>query len=170
MILGESAKPQEDDKDYCLDLGLIRKTDRGVVVSNQIYQEVIPRELTKEHQDNFAAKFNPDWINSDGSLNTHSLLKLFRDFWLVNSGIWGSHIAGYQEAAPQLVTQAFLQRVANGNGSIQREYGIERKRTDLMLKWKYQCEEQLCYQKVVLELKTIKQGQKYETLLEKGLE
>ena len=60
-----------------------------------------------------------------------------------------SQIEGYEEAAPQLVFQAFLQRVANGDGYIDREFGAGRGRTDLMLKW-YRGKVE---QRVVIELK-----------------
>ncbi|MDA3901098.1 MAG: hypothetical protein PF637_11345 [Spirochaetes bacterium] len=94
---------------------------------------------------------------------------MFQDFWRENAGIWASHIRGYQEAAPQLITQAFLQRVANGNGSIVREYAILRKRTDLMLKWKYRVDGINRAQKIVIEIKTIKQKQSYAKLKAEAL-
>lgn len=40
MIQNTHAKTSEDDEQYCLDLGLIRKSDRGLVISNEIYREV----------------------------------------------------------------------------------------------------------------------------------
>ena len=39
------------------------------------------------------------------------------------------------EAGPQLLLQAFLQRVANSGGRIEREYGLGRGRTDLLVVW-----------------------------------
>ena len=41
----------------------------------------------------------------------------------------------YREAGPQLILQAFLQRVVNGGGRIEREYGLGRGRTDLLILW-----------------------------------
>ena len=41
----------------------------------------------------------------------------------------------YQEAWPQLLLQAFLQRVVNSGGRIEREYGLGRGRTDLLIVW-----------------------------------
>ena len=41
----------------------------------------------------------------------------------------------YHEVAPQLVLMAFLQRVVNGGGTIDREYGIGRGRIDLLVRW-----------------------------------
>ena len=49
MISGQERKPDKDDKDYCIDLGLIKNTKKGLVISNKIYQEVIPREFTEKN-------------------------------------------------------------------------------------------------------------------------
>jgi len=149
MILGKELRPDKDDKDYCIDLGLIKNTKRGLVIANKIYQEIIPRELTDSKQDSFQKRFSPDWITKDGSLDTDDLFKKFTNFWRRNSEIWASQIKGYEEAAPQLVFQAFLQRVANGGGYIDREYSSGRGRTDLMLQWINGKKEQ----RIVIELK-----------------
>ena len=169
MLLGEQTKAEIDDKDYCLDLGLIKYTKFGVEISNNFYKEILPRELSKERQDNFLSIFNPDWVNKDGSINIQTLLTMFKDFWNENSAIWSSNIAGYQEAAPHLVTQAFLQRVANGNGFVNREYGLGKKRTDLMLKWKYDKNGQTIYQNIVMELKVISEKQNYDKLITEAI-
>ncbi len=169
IISGEAGQAQEDDKDYCIDLGLVKRTAQGVEIANQIYREVIPRELTKEHQDNFMAQFQPDWVRPDGGLDTDRLFTLFQDFWRENAGIWASHIQGYQEAAPQLVTQAFLQRVANGKGSIIREYALHRKRMDLMLIWKYSPGDARLPQKIVIEIKAIRSKDNFKSLKSEAL-
>jgi hypothetical protein len=41
----------------------------------------------------------------------------------------------YSEAAAQLVFMAWLQRVVNGGGIIDREYGIGRGRIDILVRW-----------------------------------
>ena len=41
----------------------------------------------------------------------------------------------YAEAGPQLLLQSFLQRVVNSGGRIEREYGLGRGRTDLLVLW-----------------------------------
>jgi hypothetical protein len=43
----------------------------------------------------------------------------------------------YREAGPQLLLQAFLQRIINGGGRVDREYGLGRSRTDLLIVWPY---------------------------------
>ena len=166
LMLSENAVLNPDDVEYCLDLGLIKKTSSGFNISNDIYKEVIPRELTDPVQNSFLAMFTPDWINEDGSLNTEKLLAMFAEFWRENSDIWGADIAGYKEAAPHLVFQGFLQRVANGNGRIYREYALGRKRCDLMLKWMCAAGEQ----RVVIELKMFTKRDSYDKLMAAALE
>jgi len=41
----------------------------------------------------------------------------------------------YKEAGPQLLIQVFLQRIVNSGGRIDREYGLGRRRTDLLVQW-----------------------------------
>lgn len=57
-----------------------------------------------------------------------------------------------QEAGPQLLMQAFLQRILNGGGQIDWEYGLGRGRTDLYLRWPWGADE---IQRVVIELKIL---------------
>jgi hypothetical protein len=47
MVLGDDITDfREDDADYLTDLGLIVRTPDGLQISNPIYREVIPRQLT----------------------------------------------------------------------------------------------------------------------------
>ena len=50
-----------------------------------------------------------------------------------------------------MLLQAFLQRIVNSGGRIEREYGLGRMRTDLLVLWPYQGG----VQKVVIELKVL---------------
>jgi hypothetical protein len=43
----------------------------------------------------------------------------------------------YHEAAPQLVFMAFLQRIVNGGGQVEREYGVGRGRIDVLVRKPY---------------------------------
>ena len=168
MILGEELdEVKEDDMQYCADLGIIQKVGRNISHTNTIYQEIIPRELTEVQQVNFNHKFQPDWVKADGSIDAPHLIKLFRQFWLENREAWSPQMAGYQETAPQLIFQAFLQRVANGHGFIAQEYALGRGRTDLMLKWKAENGEE---QRIVMELKILSEKQSLDSVIEKGLE
>ncbi len=60
------------------------------------------------------------------------LLTTFQQFFRENSESWRERFE-YKEADPQLRPQAFLQRVLNGGGRLNREFGLGR-RTDLLLR------------------------------------
>ena len=70
----------------------------------------------------------------------------------------------YKEAGPHLLMQAFLQRIVNSGGRVEREYGLGRKRTDLLVIWPYKGR----LQKAVIELKILR-GSRQKTVAE-GLE
>ena len=166
LLMGEMTDAIDDDIEYCIDLGLVKNSLRGIVISNEIYQEILPRELTKITQSKFLSLFTPDWVNDDESINSEILFTMFQQFWRENSEIWQENMAGYHEAAPHLTFQAFLQRVANGNGFIGREFAYGTKRADLMLKWRYPGGEQ----RIVIELKLLTERDTYEKLKQVALE
>jgi len=121
-----------DDRDYVIDLGLVRRTNGGTLaIANPIYGEVIPRVLAGGAQDSLPV-IHPTWLNPDGSLNPEHLLATFLDFWRQH-GQPLLQSAPYHEIAPHLVLMAFLHRVVNGNGRIEREYAIGSRRLDLCL-------------------------------------
>ena len=136
----------EDDVQYVEDLGLI--TTRGQLrIANKIYQEVIPRALTYTTQ--LTISQEPAWyIRPDGRLDVDKLLSAFQQFFREHSEHWVERF-DYKEAGPQLLLQAFLQRIINQGGRVEREYGLGRRRTDLLVIWSYDG----AAQRVVLELK-----------------
>ena len=124
----------EDDRQYLVDLGLLRRDGAGgLVVANPIYREVLPRSLAGGPQDTLP-RIAPTWLNPDGSLNPERLLNAFLDFWRQHGQpLLGS--APYHEIAPHLVLMAFLHRVVNGDGTLEREYAIGSGRMDLCLRY-----------------------------------
>ena len=165
MLQGESLsqKVNHEDIQYVLDLGLISRTKQGLQVANLIYQEVIPRELSYVTQIDLESLFQPEWyIAPDGRLDMAKLLTEFQQFFRENSEHWLGRF-DYQEAGPQLLLQAFLQRVINSGGRVHREYGLGRKRTDLLVVWPYDNG----IQKTVLELKI--RYRKTEKVIKSGL-
>ena len=120
------------DLEYVRDLGLIAR-DAPPRIANPIYAEVVPRELTYATQEDLLV--DPAWyIDEDGALNLDKLLAAFQEYFRENSEHW-LKLFQYQEAGPQLLLQAFLQRVLNGGGRIEREYGLGRQRVDLFVRW-----------------------------------
>ena len=65
---------------------------------------------------------------------------------------------------PQLLLQPFLQRVVHGGGRIEREYGLGRMRTDLLVKWPAGGTEQ----QLVVECKLVRES--LDSTVRKGLE
>ena len=57
----------------------------------------------------------------------------FRTFFGEHSGRWLERFSEYPEAGPQLILQSYLHRVVNGGGRIEREYGLGRGPTDLLV-------------------------------------
>lgn len=157
----EAKKIPEDDVDYVVDLGLIKK-DREIRISNRIYQEVIPRTLTYSTQ--LTINQEASWyMKDDGCIDMDKLLTAFQEFFRKNFEHWVDGF-DYSEAGPQLLLQSFLQRIVNGGGRVEREYGLGRQRTDLMIQWPYKSGKQ----EVVIELKLLYGSM--ESTIEKGLE
>ena len=121
-----------EDLEYSRDLGLVA-VDDPPRIANPIYAEVVPRQLTAAVQSDILQ--DPAWyVRSDGALDMHGLLEGFQDWFRQNSEHWIG-LFQYKEAGPQLLLQAFLQRIVNGGGRVEREYGIGRGRTDLLIFW-----------------------------------
>ncbi|HLP48047.1 MAG TPA: ATP-binding protein, partial [Candidatus Kapabacteria bacterium] len=96
-------------------------------------------------------------------LDMDKLLTAFQDFFRKHFESWVDGF-DYAETGAQLLLQAFLQRIVNGGGRVEREYGLGRQRTDLLLLWPYKDGKQ----EVVIELKLLYGS--LETTIEKGLE
>lgn len=74
----------------------------------------------------------------------------------------------YYEVAPQLIAMAFMQRVVNGGGYIDREYGVGRGRIDLLVRWPFKDQSgQRQMQREAVEIKVWRD--KSGDPLEKGL-
>lgn len=152
----------DDDIQYVEDMGLIKR-DKPFRISNGIYKEVIPRELTWARQQSLLQQ--PVWYkNADGSINTDRLIKDFQQYWRENSEWWTGRF-DYAEAGPQLMLQCYLQRIINGGGYIVREYGLGRGRTDLLIIQPLTEQYGGPVQRIVLELKMQRGGLK-KTLAE----
>ncbi len=120
------------DIEYVRDLGLVAQ-EPPFRIANPIYAEVVPRELTWVVQEEFEQ--DAAWyVDTAGRLDMAKLLTAFQAFFREHSEHWVARF-DYQEAGPQLLLQAFLQRIMNSGGRIEREYGLGRGRTDLLIIW-----------------------------------
>ena len=164
MLAGEHGDAFSDrDLEYVRDLGLIAR-DAPVRVANPIYAAVVPRELAWVAQEVLDEK-TAWYVEADDSLNVEKLLTAFQDFFRRHSEHWRNRFA-YPEAWPQLLLQAFLQRVVNGGGRIEREYGLGRGRVDLLIVWPQGGR----VREYAIECKVVRDGGGLESALAEGVE
>ena len=108
---------------------------KRVVPANPMYSEIIGRYLTRDEQDDMQSSIpETPWVKDDG-LDMAGLMAAFQQFWRENSGA-DKDIMGYREAVPHLVLMAFLQRVTNGGGHINREMALGQGRLDLCVEFR----------------------------------
>ena len=125
----------EEDLLYLRDLGLIAQDPGGAPrIANPIYAEVVPRHLNAAVQAGMSHE-RAWYVDAEGTLSVEGLIADFQRFFREHSEHWLQRFDQYQEAGPQLLLQAHLQRVVNGGGTIEREYALGRGRTDLLIRW-----------------------------------
>lgn len=144
----------------CTDLGLVRLDKGALTIANPLYREVLARQMT------FGAQImihEPEWQweKPDGTLDMDALLQEFQKFWRRNSELWEQK-SDYTEAFPHLLLMAFLQRVLNGGGNIEREYAAGRGRMDLFVEYKQK--------NYIIEIKLIHAHSSPEEVCKEGLE
>ncbi|WP_434688410.1 ATP-binding protein [Pseudanabaena minima] len=122
----------QDDVRYVLDLGLC-SNENGLAIANPIYQEVLPRVLAYVTSASMGY-IQPIWLTEQGEFVPECLLESFLEFWRQHGEpLFKS--TPYPEIAPHLVLMAFLHRVVNGKGTLEREYAIGSGRMDLCLRY-----------------------------------
>lgn len=167
LIAGDtmSGDDLDDDMKYARDLGLIAPT-HPVRIANPIYGEVIVRVLAGSVEASITARPSA-FVLPDGRLAFRRLIRAFSAFWREH----GAALLGatpYHEVAAQLVFLAFLQRVVNGGGQVDREYGVGRGRMDVLVRWPYRKSDGTpAVQRRAIELKVWRPGAKDP--LEQGL-
>lgn len=124
-----------EDWRYVVDLGLLKEERGTLVPANKMYAEIIGRYLSRDEQEKMLNSV-PDapWATSDG-LDMPGLMAAFQRFWRENSGA-DRRAYEYGEATPHLVLMAFLQRVTNGQGRINREMALGSGRLDLCVEYR----------------------------------
>lgn len=140
IIAGEA--PAFDDFDnavrYARDLGIVTG-DSPIRFANPVYREIITRILNSGFQEGISQDIAETawYLETDGSLNMDKLLEAFVNFYRWHSESWLERFQ-YKEAGHQLLLMAFLQRIINGGGRIEREMAVGNGRTDLAVFWKDQ--------------------------------
>ncbi|MCB9761007.1 MAG: ATP-binding protein [Alphaproteobacteria bacterium] len=122
----------DDDFQYVVDLGLV-EPGQPPQIANAIYREVILRVLASPVELNLSVKPRSH-VTPDGKLDIPGLLAGFLAFWKQHGETLAQGL-GYREAASQLVLMAWLHRVVNSGGAIEREVGVGRGRVDLLIVW-----------------------------------
>ena len=162
LLSGGDGNYGDTDREYVRDLGLVAP-DPPLRVANPIYGEVLPRVLTQvlQHEMTQQAAW---YVDADGGLDMDKLLAAFQDFFRQHPEHWIQR-AQYREAGPQLVLQAFLHRVVNATGRIEREYALGSRRVDLLVVWP---DGRGRESRSVVECKLLRSGR--ARTIEKGLE
>ncbi len=155
----ETSAFKTDDVQYVRDLGLIRSKP-PIEVANPIYREIIPRELINSADE--IIPYETAWFVENDRLRVDLLLESYQEFYREHSEHWMRRF-DFQEAGSQLMLQAFLQRIVNAGGRIEREYGAGRKRIDLLIVWG----KGKVRQKAVIECKLRRKG--LDSVLAEGL-
>ena len=162
MLSGGERRATTRDVEYARDLGLLAR-DAPVRIANPIYAEVIPRELAWVVQEELTQDAAP-FVKADGSLDADLLLREFQTFFRRHSEHWRNRFA-YEEAWPQLLLQAYLQRVVNGGGRIEREYALGSGRVDLLIVWPLADR----VQEFVVECKVVRERDGLDGVVEEGV-
>jgi hypothetical protein len=162
LISGEANTELADTEAFrqAVDMGLVVVEHSTPQVANPIYREVLARQMTYSTQLAIQG-LEWKWEKDDGSLDMERLLKEFQKFWRRHSEIWEER-SKYTEAFPHLLLMAFLQRVLNGGGDIEREYAAGRGRMDLLVEYKEF--------KYIIEIKLIHYYESEKEVREEGLE
>ncbi|GII80307.1 hypothetical protein Sru01_52890 [Sphaerisporangium rufum] len=122
------------DLAYARDLGLITQKPPPQV-ANPIYREVILRVLGELTEQNIHADPH-SLVLPDGRFDLPRLLEEFVVFWREHGEVLIRQ-EGYHEAACQIILMAFLHRLVNGGGYLDREYAAGTKRLDVLVRWPY---------------------------------
>jgi len=143
--------------------------DSGARIANDIYQEIIPRELTYMAQQRLTAEVpRPGFLLSDGRLDFLRIISGFQQFYRENSEAWKKRVT-YEEAAPQLLLQAWLQRIVNGGGHLVREYALGSGRADILVRHFFQDAGKRAEQRFVVEIKVVGSHHSVKTTIEEAL-
>ena len=172
LLSGEAGEEmfRPDDLQYVRDLGLVAQS-KPVRVANPIYREVVPRELTSVTEEVLVQE--PAWyVGDDGRLRMDKLMGAFQAYFREHSEHWLERFQ-YREAGPQLLLHAFVHRVVNGGGRVEREYGVGRRRMDLAVIWPVRpggADTAAGEQRIVVECKVVRRGRGLDATLREGLE
>ncbi|MCK9878709.1 AAA-like domain-containing protein [Frankia sp. Ag45/Mut15] len=151
--------PFSDDLAYTTDLGLVRRTTATVEIANPLYRNVITRVLADGLFDGVVGAPAPhSFALPDGRLDLDRLLARFTEFWHRTEDVLTAD-EPYREVTPHVTLLGYLDRAINGNGFVDREYGVGRGAMDLLIRWHHAGPDgRPTVQREALELKTHRPG------------
>ena len=119
---------------YTRDLGIIADGS-PIRFANPIYREIIPRVLSSPFQMALPTDLaDPRWYIKNARLDMEPLLDTFQTFYRRHSETWLKRY-DFREVGRQLLPMAFLQRIVNAGGRIEREMAIGNGRCDLLVEY-----------------------------------
>jgi hypothetical protein len=149
------------DVELAMDLGLVTwNPQTNFTIANPLYDELLTRYLDAPYHDNLPPSSTGQWEKPDGTLDMDALLKAFQSFWQTNSEVW-EQSAEYPEAFPHLLLMAFLQRITNGSGRIEREYAAGRGSMDLAVEYHGLWN--------IIEIKLLRDGKSFSYVMKEGI-
>ena len=158
---GSNLDPNHPDLILAMDLGLVKwDMDRGFMIANPVYEDILTRTLNSVYFAQVPSPSSWRWQTPDGRLDMDALMQEFQDFWRNHSEIW-EQWTKYTEAFPHLLLMAFMQRVVNGGGRIEREYATGRGRMDLAVEYKGEWN--------IVEIKLLRTGRSFDQVRAEGI-
>jgi len=158
---GSNLDPNHPDLILAMDLGLVKwDMDRGFMITNPVYEDILTRTLNSVYFAQVPSPSSWRWQTPDGRLDMDALMQEFQDFWRNHSEIW-EQWTKYTEAFPHLLLMAFMQRVVNGGGRIEREYATGRGRMDLAVEYKGEWN--------IVEIKLLRTGRSFDQVRAEGI-
>jgi hypothetical protein len=149
----------EEDFTFIQELGLI-KADRKVEIANSLYKELIPRAL----MESIGYMINLDgdkFLRDDRTMDFPKLMRTFQLFFRNHSEKLTARI-DYGDAGYFLVFQALLQKLADANNRITREYGAGQDCVVLRLRRGYPKRQDATF---VLEWVRISSNEKFKQMI-----
>jgi type II secretory pathway predicted ATPase ExeA len=122
-----------DDIRYVRELGILETRGEGeLVMANPIYARSLMRSLAEPIRANLGA-LSPTWRRPDGSIDLERLREAFLDFWAQHGRVLDPLVTKY-EIVPHVVLTAWLDRVVNGGGRVEREVAVARGKLDVLVR------------------------------------
>jgi hypothetical protein len=129
----QSANSFEWDKQYCIDLGLIKQ---GPLYrpANPIYASLVSKYLSGNVKQHLPEELRGKWMDGK-TIDMKNLLKEFQEFWARTAERYYKSVS-FIEGAPHALLSAYLVKVMNGGATIQEYYALGLGYLDINIEYK----------------------------------